>query len=358
VLLPDLTDLIQDATMNLGCLVGCIALWSSLTAAGPGDSVLFEAPKYGLKAEIPKDWPIAQHEKDDRIFVALVPQSNPEQPGVAACELGLAPENLDEYRSRIDRNAQRGDRPHWALIRNEVVRDPKTGEPRLETMWAIRRPGAKPWRELSVRRLAHRQMYTFILNVEEATLPHVQAEFDTLVASVVLSPPNTGADRIDKTKNRWAQREFKFALDLPEGWEPALAPEEIALFYANGPAHGIWADNVLVVAHPSGPLDLQRIAREFPEQLLAADKNCEVLSCKVIDQNSRKALETVVRTRRGPFSMTILERRFKGDRFDYETKYTVESERFDKLAPQLRRSLDSFSELPGDVPALGTSKPA
>ena len=49
-----------------------------------------------------------------------------------------------------------------------------------------------------------------------------------------------------------------------------------------------------------------------------------------------------MRTRRGPFSMTVLERRFRGGRFDYEVKFTVESERFDALAPTLRKSLDSF----------------
>jgi hypothetical protein len=48
--------------------------------------------------------------------------------------------------------------------------------------------------------------------------------------------------------------------------------------------------------------------------------------------------------------MTILERRFRGDRFDYEVKYTVESRRFDALAPTLRKTLDSFSELPGAAP--------
>ena len=42
--------------------------------------------------------------------VALIRQADPERPGVAACELGLAPENLDEYRTRIDRNAKRFDR--------------------------------------------------------------------------------------------------------------------------------------------------------------------------------------------------------------------------------------------------------
>src|SRR3954470_21616540 len=68
----------------------------------------FEAPKYGVRASIPKDWPIAVREEEDRVFVAEVPQADPARPGVVACELALAPENLDEYRTRIDLNARRG----------------------------------------------------------------------------------------------------------------------------------------------------------------------------------------------------------------------------------------------------------
>ena len=55
--------------------------------------------------------------------------------------------------------------------------------------------------------------------------------------------------------------------------------------------------------------------------------------------------------------MTVIERRFPGSRFDYEVKYTLESSRFDALAPALRKSLDSFRELPGPAPG-GTGKAA
>lgn len=333
----------------------CLLSVLSLASAARPES--FDAPKFGLKAEIPKEWPIAVREKDDRIFVAFVPQADPERPGVVACELGLAPENLDEYRTRIDGNAKRGDGP-GKLVRNEVVKDSKTGAERLESRWEFRPREDLLWHELKVRIIANRQLYTFILNVDEPTYAKAMPAFEALLKSVVLTPPNTGADLREKSKNRWIQREFKFALDLPAEWKPALAPNEIALFYANGDPHGIWADNMLVIAHPSRPLPLERLAKELPEQLRAVDEGCEVLSCKVIKQGQRDALETIVRTQRGPFSMTILERRFKGDRFDYETKYTVESKRFDELLPTLRKSLDSFEEVPGDIPATLPSKPA
>jgi hypothetical protein len=54
--------------------------------------------------------------------------------------------------------------------------------------------------------------------------------------------------------------------------------------------------------------------------------------------------------------MTVIERRFRGLRFDDEVKYTVESKRFDELAPKFQQSFESFLERPGDVPAAGSSK--
>ena len=215
---------------------------------------------------------------------------------------------------------------------------------RLETVWEFRPRFGGLWRELSIRTVAHRQMYTFTLNVDEDTYPTAKGAFDLLVDSAEISAPNTGADPIDPKANRWVQREFKFAIDLPEGWRPVLAPDQAALFFANGPAHGIWSDNVLVLARPHRDLDLKGLERTLPEELREAEPGCEVLSCRVIPQGKGEALETVVRTRRGPFSMTVLERRFRGGRYDYEVKYTVESKRFDELAPdppqeprQLRR---------------------
>jgi hypothetical protein len=329
-------------------LVMCASTLTSL-AIVPDATTTFSAPKFGVKAEIPTAWKIAAREQNDRVFVALIPQEDPEKPGVAACELGLAPENLDEYRTRIDGNAKRGGR-QGTLAKNEVVKSPN-GE-RLESIWEFRPKPGVAWRELSLRVIMNRQLYTFILNVDDATYPKARPLFEALVDSVVFSPPNTGADLVEETRNRWSQREFKFAIDLPTDWRPALAPDEVALLFANGPAVGVWSDNVLVIAQPHRALDLGDLAKRFPDQLRAAEPKCEVLSCEVVKQAGRDALETVVRTRRGPFSMTILERRFAGDRFDYEVKYTVESKRFDALAPALRRSLDGFRELPGEVPGL------
>jgi hypothetical protein len=337
---------------TLSCLVIVLAALGS----GAPETIPFDAPKYGVKTSIPKDWPIADRESGDRVFIAVIRQDDPEKPGVVACELGLAPESLDDYRTRIDANARRGDRPRAKLAKNMIVKSPK-GE-RLESIWELRTAAGGIWREVSVRLIVNRQMYTFQLQVDDPTYAKVRDAFDSLVDATEFTAPNTGADLLTKKTNRWVQREFKVAIDLPEGWQPVLAPSDVALLFANAPPKGIWSDNLLVLAQPHRAMDLHEIERTLPEQLQREEPNCEVLFCRVVKQGDLDALETVVRTTRGPFSMTVLERRFRGGRFDYEVKYTLESKRFDALAPALRKSLDSFGEVPGDVPVAPPRKPA
>lgn len=321
-------------------------------AVDPSATEPFEAPKYGLATKLPKAWPLAVREQEDRVFVALIAQNDPDRPGIAACELGLAPGSLDDYRTRIDRNAHDRAGATRKLAVNRIVKDDK-GE-RLETVWEFHPATGGFWREVVVRTVAHRQLYSFTLNVEDAVYATARPAFDALVAATTFSPPNTGADLLTKSANRWVQREYKFTLDLPEGWSPALAPSEVALLFANGPPRGVWSDNVLVLAHAHSKTSLEDQAKEIPDLLKKEDPNSELVSCQVVPQGKIEALETIVRTRRGPFSMTVIERKFRGDRFDYEVKYTLETERFEALTPTLRKSLDSFRELPGSVPGAAS----
>ena len=75
-------------------------------------------------------------------------------------------------------------------------------------------------------------------------------------------------------------------------WPPA----RWRCFFANGPPHGVWSDNLLVLAHPHRKTDLDELAKQLPDQLTQEDPSCEVISCKVIAQGKEQALETVVRT--------------------------------------------------------------
>ena len=209
-----------------------------------------------------------------------------------------------------------------------------------------------------MRIIANRQLYTFILNVEDSIYAKARPAFDALVAATKFSPPNTGADLLAKNTNRWIQREYRFALDLPEGWQPALAPSEVALLFANGPPRASgptisWCSPIRIATPTwtSWP-------SSFPTSSSKRTRTARSSRARSSRRARQKALETVVRTDRGPFSMTVIERRFRGDRFDYEVKYTVETKRFDQLAPKLRESLESFREMPGDVPGAGSKKAA
>jgi hypothetical protein len=339
-------------------LVAILAAIAALPAPDLLPTQPFTAPKYGVATKIPQAWTIEIREQEDRVFVATIPQQALDRPGIVACELGLAPESLDDYRTRIDNSAKKSTGRGGKLATNRIIKD-KRGD-RLETIWEFHPDAGGFWREVSVRLIAHRQLYTFILNVEDSIYNKVRDSFDALVLETAFTVPNTGAELLTKPANRWIQREYKFALDLPSGWSPVLAPSEVALLFANGPPHGVWSDNLLVIARPRPNRDqnLEDLARAVPDQLHVEDPRCEILSCKVVAQGNIQALETVVRTARGPFSMTVIERKFRGQRFDYEIKYTVESKRFDELAPKFRQTFDSFRELPGEVPGAPALKAA
>lgn len=340
----------------IGVLAVALTLASAVIAdegSPAATDTAFSSEKYGITCPLAPNWDVVIRERDDLIFVARIPQRDPERPAAVGCELALAPESLDEYRTRIDANAERGRIP-GDLIRNELI--DHEGEPRLITVTEFRPPFGGVWRETTVRRIAHRQMYVFKINsdLEDPSHDATLAAFESMVNDASFSPPDTGATRDDQSdSNRWVQTEFKFAIDLPDQWQPALAPSQLALLFANGPAFGIWSDNFLVIARPSERFNPDRLVQEIPALLQREEPGCEVLSCEVVDQPGvGQAVETVVRTQRGSFSMTVLERRFQGDRFSYEAKFTLESKRFDDLAAELRRCLDSFSEKPGEVPVV------
>jgi len=337
----------------------------TVTDARPeSGQISFESPLYGIRTSLPAAWPILAREKDEMVFVCQIPQpERPERPGVFACEIAIAPENLEEYRSRIEKNAQRGN-ARGELVVNAIRPAVTDGLPeRLETVREFRLPDGETWRELSYLIIRGRHMYTFVLNVEVSTLSKVRAACEKSVAATVFSTPDSGADRITGSPtNRWIQSEYQFVVDLPEGWAALLAPREVAILYANAPPKGIWADNMLVLAAKKGSSDYAKLAETLPADLEAVDPSCKVRFSRVIrTKDDRQALETVVDVKRGPFAMTIHEWRFRGDRYDYELKFTVETASYEALKPGLIKCFESFAELPGDEragnPAPNDRKP-
>ena len=76
------------------------------------------------------------------------------------------------------------------LASNKLIKDGR-GE-RLETVWEFHPDAGGFWREISVRIIANRQLYTFILNVEDSVYAKTRPAFDALLAATKFSPPNTG----------------------------------------------------------------------------------------------------------------------------------------------------------------------
>jgi hypothetical protein len=309
----------------------------------------FASARYGVEARLPKGWTILQQEREERVVVLASPGATPERGALVVCEIALAPESLDDYRTRIDARARQGGR--GSLARNDLAT--RTNGQWLDTLFEYPHADGTLDVERTCRTIANRQLYSFVLRCDSETYASVSRDFDALLDSAAFKPPQTGTRLIKNETNRWQQDEFKFAIDLPAGWCPSLAPAVAALLFANGPAHGIWADNCLVLARPFGKESLEELERLLPDRIRGEDPNCEILQCKRTQQGEIEALETIVRTKRGPFSMTVVERRFRGKRFDYEVKYTLESKRFDELIDKMRATFNTFEELPGDVPGAG-----
>lgn len=335
------------------CVFGQEAAAESSKTAGTS---LFTSPRYGIATQLPKAWPILQQEKNEYVYVCQIPQPKfPDRPGILALELAIAPESLDEYRTRIDANAKRGNRK-GSLARNEIKPKTAAGLPeRLETVWEFQLPNGEVWHEITTRVIRGKHLYGYVLNVEDELLKSARLKYEAVMAATQYSTPDSGAEKVAGAPgNRWIQTEFHFAVDLPEKWSPLLAPNEAALLYANGPAKGIWAYNMLVIATRAAKLDYEALAQSLPDDLAAAEPGCTVKSCAVTTTKAGgKCLETVVEVKRGPFAMTIHEWRFAGKRFNYELKFTVESARYEALQPAMRHCFESFQELPGDVPEQG-----
>ena len=298
-------------------------------------------PEYGVKVRTPAHWKMVVKAEETLAFGLTVSQGDPPQTAAVKCEIGPAPENLDEFRTRVDRRANRERVPGLTLASNAVI-EAETGS-RLVTLWNYQpaeRPGVH---DLEVRVIAQEQLYTFTLRAPDPVFDTVRPQFEKVVASAEFSAPDTG---LELTKSGFCvQKKFRFGLKLPEGWRPSFPLSAESLFWAQSKPKGIWNDNLLVIATKAKPMDLDAMTERIREQLRKEDPNCTVKSCeKVVQGTIGDALETVVETQRGPFRITVLERRYPGRRYNYEIKFTVTSETFEKSADELRRSADSFIE--------------
>lgn len=345
-------------------LCACCLFFVAFTAELAAEDGLrdVEAKRFGIAVKVPDGWQLIDLARDDRAFVLKLPQENGSASGYVACELGVAPENLEEFRKRhqaADDEEQQRAEPRRKLVRNELqaVDAGKDGAEaagklgqRLVSVWKHSSPDGPPQYEVRARMISEGSLYTFILATDEAHYEAYRLDFEEMVATARFSPPETGLQRLPG--GLWMQREFHFAMQLPPEWKPAFGPNDKALLFATGAAHAVFTDNLLVLASPARELDLKQLQADFPGEIAKVDAQAEVPVCVIVPQGAGSALETVIHTKRGPFEITILERRFCGELRNYEVKFTCETTEFQKIEAELRKALNSFREF-RDVPKQG-----
>lgn len=341
-----------------------------LVAAGLACSALGQAQqatmrsvhvdRFGIRVEVPAAWELVDWAHHDRAFVLRLPQEESSPAGFVACELAVAPQNLAEYQRRHEASDQQEERrdegPRRRLIHNELEPiDPnhcgaqaeELGQ-RLVSTWQYGQAGDDEWFETRVRVIRDDTLYTFILSSDQAHYDAYRTDFDQMLCDAQFSTPQTGVRRMPG--GFWMQRDYRFALRLPEDWKPAFAPHDKALFFATGETHEVFTDNLLVLAGPRRPLDLDALRKSMPEDLAKLDEQAEVAHCEIVPHAEGVALETVIHTKRGPFSITIFERRFEGQRRNYEVRFTCLTDYFEAHEEALRQTLDSLIEVADEEP--------
>lgn len=310
--------------------------------------------RYGISTRAPQAWRLIEWAHDNKAFVLRLPQDSESRVGYVSCELGIAPESLDDYRKRMTESDERppaepsGKRQ---LTRNQLEPlDPNRYgaklteqlQHRLVSQWDIIEENGTRWYEQAIRVVFDGTLYTFRLTTDEAHFDAYRLDFDEMFAAVKLTPPETGLRRMPG--GYWMQRDYRFALQLPAGWRPAFGPNDKALFFATGERHELFTDNLLVLATRVRQLDLDQLKESIPAEVAKTDPKATV-TCQVVRQGGTEAIESVVHTRRGTFELTIIERRFSSTTRTYEVKFTCLREEFEQRQADFRRALDSFVEV-------------
>ena len=320
--------------------------------------------QHGVTVRVPDDWRLVERERNERAFMFSLPRIGKQHPGYVVCELSLAPESLAEYQKRheaADLRERESERPRRELIYNEVedlkqassggeeAKDKSDDESRrLVSVWKYNQPDSRAYLELRNRVIRGGTLYTFVLVADEGEFENYRVEFEAMLAAADLSEPDSGLEPLPD--GRWLQTDYHFAMRLPESWKPAFGQRDEVLFFATGETHEVFTDNLLVLARRRRPLDLEAIKKRLVADIQRVDPQAEVTRSEIVAQGIGTALETVIRTERGPFRITVLERRFQGQWRNYEVKFTCQSDEFDRLEPELLKALDSFREVSKDAP--------
>ncbi|MGC4003623.1 MAG: hypothetical protein QM811_11025 [Pirellulales bacterium] len=303
--------------------------------------------------------------QDDQAFVLRIPQEKVTTDGVVACELALAPTNLEEYRKRhaaADDAEQKRDKPRRKLTHNEIRDiDPKAfgkaraeeWKRRLDTRWELTEVEGVKMFEHRTRIIRGDVLYSFVLICDEEHFEAFLLDFEEMLAAVKLTPPHTGVEKMPG--GYWMQSKLRFALELPDGWRPTFAPDDKVRFLAKGQTHEVFTDNLMVLSTDKRGLDFEQLKTAIAKQIAATypDAKSEIRVVR-FGPGATEALETEIHFKQGPFALSILEWRFTGPSRNYEIKFTCESTEFAAHADEYRRALQSFVEVAEDAPPPGT----
>ena len=188
-----------------------------------------------------------------------MPQTDFDRPGVAACELALAPESLDDYRTRIDKTAQRNGRPNGKLATNRIVKDARRrsagddlGIPSGRRRLLAR--GEHPRRRQPAALHLHPQRRGFRLRQGPARVRRARRRGQVHAAEHRRRYPLEAQEPLAPARVQVRHRPAR-GLEPGPGAQLGRAP------LRQRPPHGVWSDNLLVLAHPHRGLDLPELAK-------------------------------------------------------------------------------------------------
>ncbi|MBL9092755.1 MAG: hypothetical protein JNL96_16165 [Planctomycetaceae bacterium] len=334
------------------CCTACCAL--SVAWADDGKRAV-DVPRMGVRARVPQAWDLADWARGDKAFELALPQDSGSRVGTLTCTLTPVPESLEVQRRKLEDSSPKTVVPNSLTIK---LRDLAPGEvsPELRAVAGRRLSAVRFHQDAQGRRWGERQellicrglLYRFTLESDEAHFDAYAADMDEMFASLRLDPPELGLTPLGN--DYWLQRDLRFAVKLPESWEPTLGPTSRTLVYAAGRRHGDHLDNLSVMASSLRPLNLEQLAAETPQFVRRGDSAARV-ECKIVPQGRGRALETLIRTERDGERLVVLERRFAGRTASFEIKVTCSAGEFDLHERELREALDSLTET-----AAGTSE--
>lgn len=315
--------------------------------------------RYGVEVKTLSTWLPVVREQDDRAFVLLLPQPEQMRPAVVACEIAVAPSELEQYQIRISEN----DSSRRQLLHNrletistqEIAKDPSTRSTvphQLSCLWKFQTEDQGTWFELKIYRIENNQLYTFILNAHETYFPIFEPNFRIMNRTAVFQPPETGLRLLPG--GYWMQRDYHFGMKLPKCWKPSFPVSKRATFFASGKIHDVFADNLIVVARQHETLDFNALIESFPEKIAAADQRAKIIRSTRVNLKNHQGVESVIETQRGPFRIMILQRRIQGSRLNFDIIFTVLADEFKCLEPYIIESADSFTEFPINPNRKGT----